>query len=169
MELHHNSLVLIFDLDDTLYQRYGIVGDDYSGLENIQLYSGVRELLERKEVKKVLVSKGEPLIQFKKLELLGIKNSFDLILICSTDEEKRDCFIQVKEKFSGYEFWVIGDRVDSEIRRGKELGMKTVLIRQGKYASLMPKDGEEIPDMELKDFHELFEVLNLNKTGQTHD
>ncbi len=154
--------VLIFDLDDTLYQRYGVVGDDYSGLENIRLYSGVRELLERKEVKKVLVSKGEPLIQFKKLELLGIKNSFDLILICSTDEEKKDCFMQVKEKFPGYEFWVIGDRINSEIRWGKALGMKTVLIRQGKYASLMPKDGEEVPDMELKSFQELFSVLDLN-------
>lgn len=165
MELNHNSLVLIFDLDDTLYQRYGIVGNDYSGLENIQLYSGVRELLGKKEVKKVLVSKGEPLIQFKKMELLGIKNSFDLILICSTDEDKRDCFIQVKEKFLGYECWVIGDRVDSEIRQGKALGMKTILIRQGKYASLMPKDGEEAPDIELKDFQELFEVLSLNKTG----
>lgn len=154
--------VLIFDLDDTLYQRYGVVGDDYSGLENIRLYPGVRELLERKEVKKVLVSKGEPLIQYKKLELLGIKNSFDLILICSTDEEKRDCFIQVKEKFPGHEFLVIGDRLDSEIRQGKALEMKTILIRQGKYASLMPKDGEEVPDLELKGFPELFEVLNLN-------
>jgi FMN phosphatase YigB (HAD superfamily) len=150
-----SNSVLIFDLDDTLYQKHGVVNDDFSGMENIQLYMGAYDFLRKTTCKKVLVTKGNPSMQIKKLEILGIKDFFEEILICSTSEEKKGLFQQLKEKHPECEFWVIGDRIDSEIRFGNELGMKTVLLRKGKYAELVPKEPIEAPTYELKEFSEL--------------
>lgn len=151
--------VLIFDLDDTLYQKSGVVADDYSGIENIRLYPGVYDFLRKTNCKKVLVSKGDPLIQYQKLSLLGIKDLFDQVLVCSTDSEKKGCFKQVMAHFPNSEYWIVGDRVDSEIRYGNELGLKTVLLKKGKYAGLMSKEPIEVPTYELNEFSELNEVL----------
>lgn len=155
--------LLIFDLDDTLYQRFGVVGDDYSGLENIRMYLGAYDFLRKGDFKKVLVSMGESAIQIKKLELLGIKNLFDLVLICSTSEEKKNCFERVQKRFPDYDLWVVGDRVDSEIRYGKALEMKTVLLRRGKYKNLKARDNLEIPDYEILDFLELESLLKCKQ------
>lgn len=161
MSQHHQlQKVLIFDLDDTLYQKDGVVKDDYSGIEKIRLYPGVYDFLRKTNCKKVLVSKGDPLIQYQKLSILGIKDSFDLVLVCSTDSEKKGCFKQAMANFSGSEYWVIGDRVDSEIRYGNELGLKTVLLKKGKYAHLIPKDNLEVPKFEISDFVQLEYLLS---------
>lgn len=160
MESDKKPKVLIFDLDDTLYQKHGLVDDDYSGLENIRLYSGVYDFLRKTRHKKILVSKGDPLIQYKKLSLLGIKDSFDQVLVCSTEPEKKGCFKQIISHFSDSEIWIIGDRIDSEIRFGNEFGLKTVLIRKGKYAHLVPKDNLEIPTFEISDFQQLESLLS---------
>ena len=81
--------LLIFDLDDTLYARYGVVADDYSGMENIAPYSGVIELLNDQEFSKILVTKGETHIQNKKIDLLAIRQFFSRIFICKTDLKKK--------------------------------------------------------------------------------
>ncbi len=154
-----SSSILIFDLDDTLYQKHGVVNDDFSGIEDIQPYAGAYDFLRKTSCKKILVTKGNPTMQVKKLEILGIKDFFEEVLICSTDEEKKGVFKQLKEKFPQSEFWVIGDRIDSEIRFGNELGMKTVLLRKGKYAELMPQEPIEAPTYAIKEFSELNEVL----------
>ena len=155
----NSNSILIFDLDDTLYQRWGVVNDDFSGMEALQPYPGAYDFLRKTTCKKMLVTKGNPAIQVKKIELLGIKEFFEEILICSTDDEKKKAFKQLKEKHPDSEFWVIGDRIDSEIRFGNELGMTTVLLRKGKYAELMPKEQVEVPTFEIKEFSELNEVL----------
>ncbi len=154
-----SNSVLIFDLDDTLYQKQGIVNDDFSGMENIRPYPGAYDFLRKTTCKKILVTKGNPAIQVKKIELLGIKELFEEILICSIDEEKKGLFRQLKEKHPESEFWVIGDRIDSEIRFGNELGMTTVLLGEGKYAGAIPKEPVEVPKYEIKEFSELNEVL----------
>ena len=45
---------------------------------------------------------------------------------------------------------VVGDRPASEIRAGKELGMRTVRIRHGEFASLEPEGSAQRADHEIK-------------------
>jgi len=153
-------LLLIFDLDDTLFKR---LPDHYSEeqLRNIQAFEGVYELLNRKDIIKVLVTKGDSSQQQKKIHHLKISSWFDRIMFCSTDLEKKECFLQAHHQFPHQKVYVIGDRIDSEIRWGKELGFSTIHLRQGKYKDLLPRDQWEIPDYEITSFKELATILKL--------
>jgi len=157
-------LLLIFDLDDTLFRR---LSDDYSeeDLKQIVLFPYAREILGLKDVKKVLVSKGDAFAQFQKIRRLGVEELFDSILITPTDEGKKSCFMQAVAQFPNREGWVIGDRIDSEIKYGNELGLKTVLFRHatGKYRGLVPKSGLEKPTYIVESFLGLRRVLGVEE------
>lgn len=150
--------LLIFDLDDTLFPR---LPDDYTqkDLQTIQLYPQAREILEDNQYAKVLVTKGDPEFQNQKINILGIRNFFDSILICSTDLKKKICFQQALAQFPSLEAWIIGDRKDTEIRYGNELGLKTVLFKRGKYSLIMPKDQLERAQYEITTYWELQRIL----------
>lgn len=159
-------MLLIFDLDDTLFAR---LPDNYTDedIKKMVLFPYAREILGLREVKKVLVSKGDAFFQFQKIRRLGIEELFDTILITQTDEGKKGCFQQALAQFPTYavETWVIGDRVDSEIKYGNELGLKTVLFRhaEGKYNKLVPKVGLEKPLHIVSSFLELRRVLGIEE------
>src|SRR3990167_8306192 len=110
-----SSKVLIFDLDDTLYERFGIVGDKGENLKQAELYPGVKEFLHHFKGRRVLVTKGNPELQNRKIDFLRIRELFDEIVICPSDESKKECFQEMMKRFPSEEYWVIGDRVDSEI------------------------------------------------------
>jgi len=155
--------VLIFDLDDTLYSRTKSLDDSLRNLNNIKSFPEVKKILKNKKILKILVSKGKKELQYKKLEVLGIKNLFDEIFICSMDEDKKNCFKKVLAKYGlKNEIFVIGNRIDSEIRYGNELGIKTILLFHGKYKNLKPKNKFEIPTHTIKFIADLNKLCKLN-------
>lgn len=151
-------LLLIFDLDDTLFRR---LPDNYTPqqLKSITLFPFILEILQRKDIHKVLVTKGDPLAQYEKLKILGIKKYFDLILIPSTDLEKKTCFAQARQTFPAEQIYVIGDRIDSEIQFGNELGLTTILFRQGKYKDLALVTPAQIPQYSITSYQELQKII----------
>jgi len=130
--------LLIFDLDDTLYLCSGVVKADYSNLEEIKPFLGVKEFLTRNTFRKVLVTKGNPEIQQRKIAVLEIKDFFEEIFYPLTEENKIACFWEIIQNYPDYDCWVIGNKITAEIRSGKMLGLKTVLINQGKYKKAHP-------------------------------
>jgi len=159
-------LLLLFDLDDTLYSRSEQLSDNYTekDLSRITLFPGVTHLLTQKKLNqkcmtKVLVTKGDNHLQQQKINHLGIDHYFQKVLICPRDEDKKSCFEKAIKDFSDEDVWVIGNRLDSEIRYGKELGLKTIYLRHGKYASLQPKDAYEVPDYEVEKFEDIINIL----------
>ena len=154
-----NSKLLIFDLDDTLLLTSGVIKEDYSNLEEIQLFPGVKEFLTTNNTKKFLVTKGDKEIQEKKVNLLGIKDDFEKIFFPLTDAHKITCFKKIIKQYPNNESWVIGNKITSEIKFGNELGLKTVILKKGKYKTLKAKDDSEVPDYEIEEFTELNEVL----------
>lgn len=155
-------MLIIFDLDDTLINTSSIMVGGYTEkkLDQISLFPGVKEFLNNFKGKKVLVTKETDLgLQNRKIDFLGIRNYFNLILICYTDKEKKTCFQKVLAKFPNQDIWVVGDRIDAEIRYGNELGLKTVRFKQGKYKDLKIKDSSENPNYEVKSFLELFKLV----------
>lgn len=154
--------ILIFDLDDTLYQKHGVVADDNSGIKKIKLYPEAKRLLEefKTRFKIILVTKGDAAIQNKKIDLLKIRILFDGIMICSLPEEKKACFLKIKKEFPKEKYIVIGDKLGEEIRYGNELGMITVQLKKGKYENKVPKEKNEIPQYTINEFSALSGLLN---------
>jgi len=157
------SVLLIFDLDDTLFLTSGVIKEDYSNLEEIKLFPGVKEFLEHNHHKIFLVTKGDKNIQEKKVNLLGIKDHFESIFYPLTDNHKITCFKKIIKQCPDNDSWVIGNKITSEIRYGNQLGLKTVLLRKGKYKTLKAKDDSEVPDYEIDEFTELNLILEKCK------
>lgn len=149
-------MLVIFDLDDTLYDCTGQVITNPDGTYNhdfIKPFPNVRTFLKQNHFKKVLVTKGSHELQSRKLRLLDIEFLFDEIMICDTDHGKEHCFKKILEEHpEEKEVVVIGDRIDSELRYGNKLGLKTVLLKQGKYKNLKAKDNLEIPNHTFETF-----------------
>ncbi len=159
-------MLLLFDLDDTLYSRSEQLPDNYAekDLADIRLFPGVLHLLTQrivnsKNIIKILVTKGDRQLQQQKIKNLDIEPHFQRILICPRDEDKKKCFKNALKEFPDKEVWVIGNRLDSEIRYGKELGLKTIYLCHGKYSSLQPRDAYEVPDYEVEQFEDILRIL----------
>jgi len=134
--------VAIWDLDDTLYHRHVQVGDDYSGTHDIVLFPDALPALTKPDQIDILVTKeSREGVQGVKLDALGIRERFEEIHTVRRDEDKREVFASIRERFA-LPIYVIGDRVDSEILYGNELGMMTILCPRGKY--LFRKPGSEV-------------------------
>ncbi len=165
--------LVIFDLDDTLYDKTGQLSDDLKELNEIRLFSGVKEIIDnlnKNEIKKILVTCGDEVLQRRKLEILGINNSFDNIFICSENSGKEEIFKSVLERYYSTncnidksKIFVIGNRIDSEIKYGNKLGLKTILLRHGKYKNLECKDNLEIPDYEINNIFEIGELIKCKQ------
>lgn len=152
--------MIIFDLDDTLYDRFGTLPDNLMGIDKIKVYPGVKEFLrEEKNFIKVLVTKGNKFLQQKKLEILGLKFDFDIVAVCETNKEKKSAFQSIIKKHPSKKIYVVGDRVDSEIRYANELGLVTVLISKGKYKNLKAKGSDDIPNYCFQSFQEMVDKL----------
>jgi len=144
--------LFIFDLDDTLYDKTGQVGEDYSEekLSKISPFPEVIPLLKRLSGKKILVSNssGDEKRQRKKIEVLRIGEYFDEIVLVPKSEDKREAFENILKKNPDFEkknVFIIGDRIDLEIRYGNMLDCVTIYIKHGKYSNLIPRDVYEIP------------------------
>ncbi len=98
-------------------------------------------------------------MQQQKLNCLKIGHLFDDVIFCAKDEDKRKCFEEALKQFPNDAVWVIGNRLDSEIRYGKELGLKTIYLRHGKYRQYIPQDAYEVPDYEVHHFADVIRIL----------
>jgi FMN phosphatase YigB (HAD superfamily) len=122
----------------------------------LEPFSGVVEMLERLRSNYFvfLVTTGDSSTQAEKVSRLGFKNSFHEIAYVDseTGATKKRAFWHLAGKFKvrPAECVTVGDRVDREIRDGREMGMKTVRISGGEFAALEPREKIETPDYVLK-------------------
>lgn len=161
--------LIIFDLDDTLYDKSGQIGEDINKIESIKPFEDAIEILKYPGFLKVLVSlaKNGEEIQMKKLKVLGILSYFDKILFCKDKEGKKRLFEMVlnEYKIKPKETFVIGDRIDSEIRYGNMLGCITVFFKRNKwkYANLVPKDKFELATYTIYSLQEIIPLLHEHR------
>ncbi|MFA6338510.1 MAG: hypothetical protein WCW87_00390 [Candidatus Paceibacterota bacterium] len=151
--------LLLIDLDDTLFDTTGQLDASHKDILSITLFPYSKILLGKITCPKILISRGDPEIQNEKIDVLGIRGYFDQIIICGTDEEKEKIF---KEKISEYKIddalsvWVIGNRIDTEIRFGNLLGCTTIHLKWGKHKDIEPKDKYEISNHTVLLLEEIF-------------
>lgn len=150
--------LIIFDLDDTLFDsssKRHILGDTFA----VELFKNAKEVLSLTNFNKVLVTRGNPILQNKKIDGLGIREYFSEIHMCETDDGKRHLFKEIIERLHPTMTIAIGNRIDAEIRYGKEFGATTIHFKHGKYANLVPQDVYEKSDYVVYDMQELSTLL----------
>lgn len=153
---------LIFDLDDTLYSKTEQLGDDYSfeDIDNINIpieeIDYLKDLSEKNNM--YIVTKGDETLQRRKIEVLGLEDIFtkENIHIVPLKEDKKEIFKEITKGTPGIKTYVIGDRIDSEIQYGNEIGLETIRIMKGKYSEMTPQIPEQEPN------YEIFEIINLD-------
>ena len=140
-------MIVIFDLDDTLFDTTGQLDESYTNLSNIVPFDDTIDVLEKVDATKILVSRGDGRIQQEKIKLLGIKKYFNDIFICALHDEKKTLFEHILKSYNvkAKDVWVVGDRINVEIRYGNLLGMNTVHFHHGKHKDLKPQDAFDKP------------------------
>lgn len=99
-------------------------------------------LSKKIECLKFLVTTGFTNLQLSKIHCLNIKNDFQQIFIVDPEISsmtKKDYFIEIQtnHKLKSGDLLIIGDDLNSEIKAGNELGIRTVLYDfQNKYQNL---------------------------------
>ncbi|ASI99949.1 HAD family hydrolase [Thermococcus celer] len=121
----------------------------------VPFLEGLREM----GAKVVLVTDSSTRWQRKKLEYLGIKDYFDALIISGeTGYSKLDPhnFRLARRLFPHEsEVYMVGDRDDTDMRGGEEVGAITILVSRGYFRGRLAKHADYI----VKDLLEALEVI----------
>lgn len=131
---------------------------DSVDVKNLELYPDAKYIFNL-EMTKVLVTRGEPELQRRKIKHLGIAEYFDKIYFVHTFDSKRDAFKKAMRDFkvkSG-ECLAIGDRIEEEILDANELHIPSVLVRRPDWP--VHKDHGR-PDMTVRSLEAVAKRLN---------
>ena len=155
-------MLIIFDLDNALFDRLGQVPSDYTPdhINKITLFPGARKFLEEVNAKKILLTKEtDKDLQNWKIDVLKIRDLFDEVIICYENHEKRGIIQDIVRRFPEEKIWVYGDRIDSEIRYGNEFGCETIKMHSGPWKDLKPKDELEVPNHTIYKFEDIRTII----------
>lgn len=140
--------IIIFDWKRTLYDP-----------DNKVLTEGALSLLEfinSKNITMVLIGKGGKEMD-EEVNRLGVKKYFKQVIFSegSKDQNKFVSFISEDPR----QTFFIGDRVRSELEIGKKLGVTTIWVKQGKFATELPENNDQKPDYTVQSLSECLDFL----------
>ncbi|NQT19422.1 MAG: uridine diphosphate-N-acetylglucosamine-binding protein YvcK [Planctomycetes bacterium] len=166
-----------FDVFERIAERYScptsiadvaLAAYNSDEVEEIHPFPGVRKVLAelRSEgCRLFLVTTGIYTRQLRKVQLLGLADAFDELVINDADKglPLSECYKQLAAKYhlAPEEIAVIGDRIYAEIKVGNILGMNTIQFIHGRFKHLSAKTDIEIPDYRIKDISELPRALHV--------
>ncbi|MGR3178988.1 MAG: uridine diphosphate-N-acetylglucosamine-binding protein YvcK, partial [Candidatus Anammoxibacter sp.] len=147
-----------------------------SEVSNIKPFSDVIPTL--KQLKKAgfklfLVTVGVHQRQEKKIELLGINDQFDEIIV--SDQEVglllEECYEMLLKRYNlnACEVAVVGDRVREELRIGKAMGMTTIRMLHGRFKLDSRSNQPHNADYKVKRIFQVPTVVSLINIGKTPD
>lgn len=127
----------VTDLDNTLCSTDVLQGDP-SRIGELQLFPDVLsvfKVLIAQEIPIVVLTTGDFVYQRSKVHQLGLTDVVDSVYVASDPAEKRELLKKILAEYSVLpeETVVIGDRRDSEVSAGKEIGASTIWFKHGKY------------------------------------
>ena len=137
---------------------------------NLRLYPDALPFLEgvkKLGAKLVLITDSSTRWQRKKLEYLGIKDYFDALIISGeTGHSKLDShnFRLARRLFPHEdEVYMVGDRDDTDMRGGREIGAVTILVKRGYFKGRLSKNADYV----VKDLCEALEVIKSEHEKRT--
>ncbi len=133
--------------------------------EKITVFNETKPTLTELQKKHALylVTFGAPRTQSKKIDQLELDHFFKKIFYVDFAVSKSKILafeeIMTAHQVKPNQILSVGNRIDSEIKDAKILGMQTVLMSHGEYIHLMPQNDFEKPDAEIKNLSELLHLL----------
>lgn len=133
----------------------------------LTLFRGTRRVLrelQRRGVRQFVVTFGNPRTQRAKVRALGLDREPSVEKIFYADignvVTKEAVFRRIMRRTGAApeNVLVVGDRPGGEIRAGNQLGMQTVRIHRGEFASLLPLGPDEQAHFEIRS---ISQVLRL--------
>ena len=146
---------------------------EVSGIESFHDVKPTLKQLKRIGLKLFLVTVGVHQRQEKKIQLLGINDLFDQIVI--SDQEVglliEECYDMLLKKYGldGREVAVVGDRVREELRIGNLMGMTTIQMLHGRYKSIPDTSQRYKADYKIKRIFQIPTVVSLINMGKSPD
>ena len=158
------ELALTFDSNDEKVINAGVYAYQHPDFNELIIYPETKEVLNKLKniFKLVLITQGAYDSQNKRIDSLGIKDYFDYIYLSESGKKKESFEKALNDlRMNEDQILVVGDRIDSEIKIGNELGMNTCRIMKGKYKILNPKIKIEEPDYVINSLRGLYKILDL--------
>lgn len=129
------------------------------------LFDNVKDVLQtlkNREVKMVLLTEGNKLMQEQTLETHDLQKFFDDIVVCT--EKNEHCFLEIKnnwKKINGYNttIYVVGDGIERDIEPGNRIGAITIW-KPGNFNPGTPGEGLKKPDFVVKDIRNVLSIVN---------
>jgi len=134
-------------------------------VEDIYLFEDVPQTLDKlkkKNIKLVLITSGRYRRQERKIEMLGLKRWFDVILIRDIEGPPLETFFKTaiqRLKLKPEEILSVGDRINYEIKISNKLGMKTARMLSGRFKNLSPRNDLEEADYSIKKISQILSLL----------
>ena len=147
--------------------------DEVSDIEPFPDVIHTLKQLRQEKYKLFLVTMGVHRRQERKLEQLGLSPYFDEIMV--NDQEVgmllEDCFSRLLNKYNLMpdEVAVVGDRVGTELRIAKTLGMFAIQMLHGRFKAEVPLRAPDKPDYKIKHIYQLSTILQLINKGRYPD
>jgi putative hydrolase of the HAD superfamily len=117
------------------------------------------EVVKTLKEKKILVSEGFQELQEAKIRSLNLENLFSKIYISNTLFQSRPSkkhifdLILKRRQITPRHVFVIGDKSESELKAGRELGMRTVQVKK------LNQENSIYAEFVVSDFRELLNML----------
>ena len=146
--------------------KYGIEETIPYYADKEKVYPDVISTLERLSLKyNIGVIANQPSETQDRLEKDGLDRFFDICLLSETEgleKPDRKIFLRALEQADcrPEDAVMIGDRLDNDIFPAKEIGFKTIWLRQGISCEQEPINNNYVPDVEVSSFKELLEILD---------
>jgi len=163
----YEKIVTLYNLPNP-YARELLEEFIHVDISNITLFPDVMDTLiqlKAQGYKLILVTSGEKQIQRKKINVLGLNDSYlDEIFITDRNngQTKKDCFNEIMQRhnLNPEEIACVGDKIYDELTASKSLGMITVMFKHGRHykAYLKEQDKYIKPDYSIKHIKDLLEL-----------
>ncbi len=148
------------DMDQHFIDRVCELYDEvfFSALAFVPGAKGVLDYLSGR-YRLALVTDGTRQWQENKLEHLGIGSYFDTIVISGDVGTSKLNPENFRTALSGYEdtVYVVGDRLETDIRGGNAIGAITILFKNGVFD--YERDTDDVPAFSIASLDELYGIL----------
>lgn len=144
--------LVIFDWKRTLYDP-----------DRKNLIEGALDLLEfikSKNIPMILIGKGGE-DMYSEVDRLKVREYFKEIIFAEGEKNPK-VFASYISKEDPQKTLFIGDRVRSELSIGKKLGVTTIWIKQGKFATELPENSNQESDYTVSSLTECLNVIFHN-------
>ena len=156
------------DIIDDAYRAYN--SDEVGEITAFPDVKPTLKFLRSQGVLCFLLTSGLHRRQSTKIRKLGLKNSFDEVVINDTErgELMGECmrYLLGRHRLRPEELLVVGDRPQEEIRVGKELGAATAQMLHGRFSAFEPRDASEQPDYRITRLFQVPTLLKLANLGK---